>query len=89
MRHSEITIGQRVVLTIDRLRYTNADLAYLLREDPRSVDSPPLDGRTFIVGEFFQAQLPVPHQMYTLYEIRDDDAIVKAYLAEAGELTRG
>jgi len=78
-----IPIGQRVRLTIDQDRYSSEDLAYLLREGHG--DWTPLDGGTFVIGEYFEATLPTPHLMYTLYEERDD-LIVKAYLAEENEL---
>lgn len=87
MKLKEVEIGQLVRLNMDRTRYSDLDWAFLTRESEQGKkNGPSPEGRIFWVGEFYEATLPEPHTMITLYEI-SDTTIFKAYLAEAHELT--
>ena len=82
----DITPGQMVRLTIDRARFDESELAYLLRTDGRN-DTPTLDGEVFEVYEFYDAELPEPHTMVTLITRLPNGVVMKEYLANPDELT--
>lgn len=85
MNIEDIKIGQRVQLHMDKSRFNDLDWAFLTRQSEQGKkNGPSPEGRVFWVGEFFEATLPEPHTMITLYQNKDG---YKVYLAESRELT--